>query len=128
MKKTLILALASVVAFTLVLSTGCKKKNPFETMMNYNIAIAKILKDNVANCEKAVTDLSAFVNKNKASMDEARKAISEATSKQPSEEETKANAAKAQEIADTMNDFAQKCPEKMQKVGEIFASLFTPTP
>ncbi len=127
MNTTLIRALASVVAIMLVLSTGCKKKNPLETMMNYNVAISKILKDNIAECEKAVTDLSEYVNKNRVSIDAARKAVEEAD-KQMTEEETKANAAKAHEIADTMNEYAQKCPEQMQKVAEIFTSLYTPKP
>lgn len=127
MNKTLILALASVVAIMLVLSTGCKKKNPVETMMNYNVAISKILKDNIAECEKAVTDLSAYVDKNRASINAARKAVEE-VDKQLTEEDAKAHAAKAHEIADTMNEYAQKCPEQMQKVAEIFTSLYTPTP
>ena len=95
--------------------------------MNYNVAIAKILKDNITDCEKAVTNLSAYIDKNKTAIDEARKAVEQAA-KQISEEETKVHAAKAQEIADTMNDFSQKCPEQMEKVGNIFASLYTPTP
>lgn len=128
MKKIRVLAVVSAVAIMVVLSTSCKKKNPAETIMNHNVAIAKILKDNSADCEKAVVEMSAYIEKNKASFEEAKKGVAEAASKPMSEEETKLHMEKAKEVTGAMTDFAQKCPEQIQKVSEIYAALFAPNP
>jgi len=127
MKKALLLSACVVAAVSLVLSFGCSKasSDPGQFMITYMKDVIKIVKDNMADCNKAITEVQAYADKNKSALEEVKKAAKEMETKM-SEEEKKAYGEKMMKdmepiMKDNMSvvmEFSQKCPEQAAKLGD----------
>lgn len=130
MKKVLTVSVASLAAIALLVSIGCSKSgssggDPGEQMMGHMKTIFKLIKDNTAECDKAVAEVKSYTEKNKADLEGIAKALKEMEAKM-SEEEKKAYEEKMKKHAEemvkesmaVMMDFGTKCPQQMQQIGE----------
>lgn len=130
MKKFLTVSLVSLAAISLLVSVGCSKKDPVDAMMGHMKTIVKLLKDNKADCDKAVTAVTEYVNKNKSELESIKKQLEEMEKKMSDEEKKKYEEKMKKEAEGMMKDmmavmmeFTNKCPDKMAKLGEAMKFL-----
>lgn len=127
MTRTIQIVLSLIAATVLAGSFSCKKSggDPAEEMMAHMKSIFGLLKDNAQDCDKAVREVTSYIEKNKTALQEVQKQVKEMEAKM-SEEEQKKMEEKMKTEAETMMkdamtvmmDMSQRCPEQMKKIGE----------
>jgi hypothetical protein len=131
MKKFAISVLVCLAALSLVCSLGCSKKSdPADAMIGHITAMAKIIKDNKADCNKVVKELEAYTSKHKGEFEELKKQ-GEEMDKKMSDEEKKEYAAKMmkkmgpmlQENMAVMMEVSKNCPEQAAAIGQAMSVM-----
>jgi hypothetical protein len=130
MKKIITIAIASFSMVSLVLAFGCSKSDPVDAMIVHNKSMVKIMQDNIDDCDKVVSELEAYANKNKAAFAELKKTMQEKEKNLSEEEKTalterlmKKMAPVLKENMKVMMEITKKCPNHSAKINSAMSAL-----
>lgn len=104
-------------------------------MIRYRMDIMNIVKNNISDCNKAIKEVQAYIEKNKAAMEEIKKVaremdakMTDAEAKAYDDKMTKDLEALAMVHMNTMLEFSMKCPDQYVTLDELMINATKSAP